>query len=93
MDKIWIVQGTTGEYSDRNQWPVCAMYSESAAKEYAELLCTMARATVNDVVRTKTEQWDWDETEAGKLLKTEDPEVSMDYNGTTYTAYSVSIKP
>ncbi len=38
VKKIWIVQGSTGEYSDHSEWPVCGYYDETAAKSFAELL-------------------------------------------------------
>jgi len=34
ITKAWVVQGTTGEYSDRREWIVCVFLSEAEAKDY-----------------------------------------------------------
>lgn len=34
--KIWIVEGVTGEYSDRSEWPVAAFLHEKVAMEFAD---------------------------------------------------------
>lgn len=33
--KIWIVEGTSGEYSDQDQWIVCAYRSKERAEDVA----------------------------------------------------------
>ena len=35
-ETVWVVMGTTGEYSDRNEWPVRAFFDEAAAQEHIE---------------------------------------------------------
>ena len=32
MDKVWIVEGATGEYSDHYEWPVCFYETEAEAQ-------------------------------------------------------------
>jgi len=36
MEKIYIVKGTTGEYSDRRSWLVAAYKNEEEAKKHVE---------------------------------------------------------
>lgn len=43
MDKIYIVSGSTGEWSDRTSWTVAAFSTEGAAQEYLKYLETTYR--------------------------------------------------
>lgn len=36
-NKIYVVMGTTGEYSDRSEWPVIAYFDEEKAKQHVTL--------------------------------------------------------
>src|ERR1041385_6547010 len=36
-NKIWIVYGERGEYSDHQEWSICFYYSEDEAKKHVEL--------------------------------------------------------
>lgn len=38
MTRLWIVYGSSGEYSDRTEWPVCWRGSEAEAVEVARIL-------------------------------------------------------
>jgi hypothetical protein len=38
IDHIYIVNGSSGEYSDHNEWPVCAVLTEDRAKAMADEL-------------------------------------------------------
>lgn len=41
---IYVVMGSTGEYSDRTEWPVCAYSDKSEAQTH----CQLATAYVNE---------------------------------------------
>ena len=41
---IFVVRGSTGEYSDRDEWPVVAFEIEDAAREHVELATQAAKA-------------------------------------------------
>lgn len=88
-ETIWIVEGTTGEYSDRLEWRVCAFRDEVKAKELAVELKRLAMA--NFVANGKY-SGDWGKSEIGKEWLAKDPDSSQDYTGTDYTAYSVKLR-
>lgn len=74
--KIWLVTGSTGEYSDRMEWTVCAYFSEKLAKEHAE----NAQAKANLLRQQYLHPWD-----IPKGANEFDPtSFSMDYTGTRY---------
>ena len=80
--KIYIVQGTTGEYSDRSDWLVCAYRFKEAAEEHASK--AMRRA-----MQLKTlEAYPYmHQTEKNEF----DPDMKMDYTGTAYTVLKVEL--
>lgn len=43
MHTVYVVMGTTGEYSDRDEWAVCAYTSEDSAKTHVERATARAR--------------------------------------------------
>lgn len=87
MKKIYIVQGSTGEYSDRMEWPVCAFEQAERAKELAERLSEMARLVFikcggnTDMAMPEV-----------KAIVELDPRFLMDYTGTFYTVYDVEVR-
>lgn len=46
MDKIWIVQGSTGEYSDHIEWAVCFYAEEWEAMKKIEFLSAKHRESM-----------------------------------------------
>ena len=36
MTKVYVVEGSTGEYSDHREWPVAAYMREDLAREHAD---------------------------------------------------------
>lgn len=78
MNKVWIVQGTTGEYSDRSEWTVYAFHSEAEARAYVELL---------GVERQKLGDRPWDYAEGRTFdegMRAFDPGFEEDYTGTRW---------
>lgn len=76
LGHLWIVEGSSGEYSDRRDWVVCAYRTEAEAKRHAEL----AQARSESLRKQYGTYWDipakaneWDSQE------------SHDYTGTRYT--------
>ena len=87
MEKVWIVMGSTGEYSDRREWPVVAFMSEAAAKD---------RIAALDVrMQEMPQQWRevrWDhEGDMKAHMAALDPDFVMDYTGTSYFFYEVEV--
>ena len=42
MTNVWIVMGTTGEYSDRSEWPICVYTNKQAAEDHVEQATQLA---------------------------------------------------
>jgi hypothetical protein len=93
---IYVVEGSTGEYSDRNDWPVRAFRTEEAAKAEVTRLSELAR--VYEQKKDETPDF-WDiqyDTAKHAAFKAaigiDDPHFSMDYTGTRYAFYAVELE-
>ena len=80
---IYVVRGTTGEYSDRCEWPVKAFISEDAAK----LLVTNATIEASRIQASRPSDYQVPEGESNRY----DPNMDMDYTGTTYYYETVEL--
>lgn len=80
---LYVVMGTTGEYSDRDEWPVAA-YEE---KELAELHVTLAEKRANELAAAE-----WRSYDGPKKPNEYDPDMEMDYTGTRYFYYEVPLR-
>lgn len=74
--KIFLVMGSTGEYSDRYEWPVGAYLNEAAAREHADLAAFEAKR----LHKSKQSKYASVEEGANKY----DPTMNMSYTGTDY---------
>jgi roadblock/LC7 domain-containing protein len=84
MSKIYVVMGSTGEYSDREEWIVCAYADEEMAKHHAETATAEARRIQNTTKRYCHVPDD--------QAKAWDPHMSIDYTGADYTVCEVEIR-
>lgn len=75
---IYIVTGSTGEYSDRTEWTVRAFENEADAKAFVEMADAWAREWFN---RHQDARWT-DEAENDRPAH--DPDFRSDYTGTSY---------
>lgn len=78
QETVYVVRGSTGEYSDRSEWLVRAFINEDAAKDYAERCGQHARAFAER------------ERIAGTYIDSDgqnplDSNFHCDYTGTYYT--------
>ena len=91
-DKVWIVQGSTGEYSDHCEWVVAGFYDEQKAQR----LVVEAQARANEIHQLKESSWEkWYELREKEddAIKNEfDPQMQLDYTGTHYICFAVEIK-
>lgn len=99
-NKIWIVEGSTGEYSDHSEWPIAFYEDEDLAKRHVEKAAARYReinvalgysedgeGAANCGKCYRSPRYD---CEAHKDLRNEwDPDMSIDYTGTNYRCYSV----
>ena len=74
--KVYVVFGSTGEYSDRREWIVCGFLDEKRAQERVVLASHRANELF---VKYKNTYWD-----ATKEKNEYDDRFDMDYTGTTY---------
>jgi hypothetical protein len=83
--KIWVLFGMTGEYSDRQEWPVRA-YKDQAEAQAARERCDAYAHSAPDY---------WHETyeTRGKYVANnpDDPSMCLDYTGTEYGIYELEL--
>jgi hypothetical protein len=90
--KIYVVMGVTGEYSDRNEWPVCAFSDEKMAQERVEKATFRAAEIRIQKDAGRAAGGNWYEAEKALLQTNEfDPDMEMDYTGTSYFLYTVDL--
>lgn len=85
MKKIYVVMGTSGEYSDRDEWPVKAYIDEEKAKTHVVKASERAREIE---IAGRGLQY----AEQMKLTKTNEFDPDMDdYYGVSYFFYEVKL--
>ncbi len=83
MREIYVVIGTTGEYSDKTEWPVKAFFDLSKAEDV--VVKATARAAELDAKRESRYR-------AGEEKNEYDPNMQMDYTGTWYEIMKVYLE-
>ena len=81
---IFVVVGSTGEYSDHTEWPVCWRHTAEDARAVAEKL----EAEADEFQRYRGEE-DYDARRAGML----DAGFQDSYTSTRYTVWTVLDDP
>lgn len=102
MDKIYVVEGSTGEYSDNTHWLVQAFRSENKAKAAVVILSQFARESFKlrfdqirkgpwpgDVVFSKIN--DKHDGYVQENIIPLDPNFREDYTGTNYTYTEIEL--
>ena len=90
MKKIYIVEGTTGEYEDREEWSVVAFKTKAKAKKHVK--------KANDWLLEKgfhrsQEQGPDRYSQIGKNLENPyDPRMYYDYTGVEYNFYALDLE-
>jgi hypothetical protein len=80
---VYTIFGSTGEYSDRNEWSVISYLDEERAKDH--------------VVRASEKANEWEVVRKNKFTNPPekwneyDPEMQMDYTGTSYYYVTTEI--
>lgn len=94
MSEIWIVEGSSGEYSDHSDWPIKAFRVKTAA----ERLVVEAQARANEIEQNKQSMdWsDWCDLQDQqppdpRTVNEFDPDMEMSYNGVHYTCYAIEL--
>lgn len=84
MKTLYVVTGTTGEYSDRSEWLVRAYLSETEAEAHAE----KAGAKAAELFATRSNKY----RSPPEGSNEHDPRMQMDYTGTTYFVQEVDAE-
>ena len=84
MKTIYIVMGTTGEYSDRTEWPVIAFEDKKLAEDQVRYAKTTA-----DIIYEKC--LEYNKFPLKSLKNSYDPNMKMDYTGTSYFIYETTL--
>ena len=82
--KIYLVQGSTGEYDDYQTWLVCAWSTKTLARRHVVTL-TKRMSVLGDGIKDIFSK----ETES---MRTHDPHFSCDYTGTKYGVIEVEVR-
>ncbi len=97
MNKVFIIKGDTGGYSDRRQWLFEAYLTREAAEDrIAQIEAIFARhGLVKTSLDYHTPGWNFGEPETTDLerMKQEigDVQFSLDYTGVAYTIETVPL--
>lgn len=79
MKEVFIVYGSTGEYSDRSEWAAAVVETEDDAKAYVTALEQQYQR-----IPRKLHENRYRHEDKMKAIMTLDPEFSADYTGTSY---------
>jgi hypothetical protein len=86
MDKIiYVVRGSTGEYSDRWEWLVKAFTDKITAENFVNDCSAIARREFDNANKSSSF---WGYEKSSEL----DPNFSMDYTGTNYYLEEVELQ-
>jgi len=94
---IYVVQGSTGEYSDRTEWLVCAYGDEESAKAHV----VRAGRRANEIEEWRCpkcdERWqyhdtDWSGCKEKRPHNEHDERFRIDYTGTRYFYERVELR-
>jgi hypothetical protein len=81
--KTFVVMGTTGEYSDRDEWPVCGYSNEENAKQHVKEATRVAK----HIESTRENRYS-----IPHGSNPYDPNMCMDYTGTDYFYHEVELR-
>ena len=84
MNKVYVVMGGTGEYSDHREWAVKAFLDPDRAAD----LVVKASARARELVADGWRSWDDDFKD---VRNEHDPRMDVDYNGVRYEVMEVEL--
>lgn len=83
MNKVYVVMGSTGEYSDRNEWPVKAFLNKDKALQLEH----NALMSAHDIQKKRKDKYD--DVDPG--VNPYDPNMRMSCTGTDYYIMEVDL--
>ena len=90
MRTVYVVMGSTGEYSNRREWPVRGYFTEAEAQAEVLRLDEIARV-VRLEIETRRDAGDWNTDGLVAAARQADPAFDHDYTGTSYFIYDVPL--
>lgn len=84
---IYVIIGSTGEYSDRDEWLVRGFSTEEKASQFTQRANDMSKEIEREMVRQGTYWYDKDKIGERPL----DPNFRIDYTGTEYHCEKVEV--
>lgn len=90
MAEIWIIIASVGEYSNRREWPVCALEVEAEAREFCERVGALSRDAAEKVRAWKdsdecmSASWDAEQEKVAAIageVRALDDQWDQDYTG------------
>jgi len=85
MSTIYVIVGTTGEYSDHREWFVKAFTAEAKAQEFVTAVSAISR----ELYATLSSKYDYYDL---KGLNPLDPNMQVDYTGVRYNYCEVELE-
>lgn len=90
-EKIWMVGGTTGEYSDRTEWVVDAWRSEAEAQARVKFLTEEMQRL--GITGSEPDRYEDSHEARRKEMRKHDRGFHDDYTGTSYYLCEMELKP
>lgn len=93
MTKVWVVQGSSGEYSDHSEWLVAYYRTEKEAQVCVEFLSVLGREgqkIYEEYTKGKIE-WKESDRRISNLIRPFDSSYSSSYSGTNYNCFEVDL--
>lgn len=84
MIEVHVVEGTTGEYEDRTEWPVVGFTDRARAEAFCKSINKWCQERSLHVHR-----YSGDDVPTNPY----DPHMQVDYTGTEYHLYTVTVDP
>lgn len=90
-NQIYIVQGSTGEYSDHTEWVIAAYRKEEEAQAHVAAATARARELkVDPGSDGRIKDW-YQKRKSAERQNQFDPQMQIDYTGVYYTYYPVDL--
>lgn len=95
--QVYVVMGTSGEYSDRYEWGVCVYQDEALAQQHvimAQKEASIINKAISDLDWSDFIEFDNNESKQNTLIKSNIFDVNMQsdtYTGTSYYICAVDM--
>jgi len=84
MNKIYLVEGSSGEYEDYRNWIVKGFYDEEKANKFSDLCMQFANSL-------KSKGYTYTDIPESEFINAPDPEFQLDFN-ISYIVFPVEVE-